>query len=103
MREPFEVLVSPVVTEKSTRQTDEENVYTFIVACDANKHEIGRAVAKIWDVDVVDVRTVNYRGKLRRSLMGRMSQNSNIGRSPSFKKAYVTLAEGHHIEFYEVG
>jgi ribosomal protein L23 len=54
-------------------------------------------------VKVRDVRTVNYRGKARRSLMGRQAANRKIGRRPSFKKAFVKLAEGDQIEFYEAG
>lgn len=103
MREPYEVIIQPVITEKSTRQIEEGNVYTFLVAREANKTEIGYAVEKLWDVQVRDVRTVNYRGKARRSLMGRMTANRKIGRRPSFKKAFVKLAEGDQIEFYEAG
>lgn len=103
MREPYEVIIQPVITEKSTRQIEEGNVYTFLVSPEANKHEITNAVQKLWDVSVSDVRTVNYRGKARRSLMGRMSKNRDIGRRPSFKKAFVKLVEGDHIEFYEAG
>ena len=103
MREPYDVIIKPVITEQSTRQVEERNVYTFLVARKANKHEIGRAVEKLWDVNVKQVRTVNYRGKLRRSLMGKMSRSSDIGRRPSFKKAFVKLASGDHIEFYEAG
>jgi ribosomal protein L23 len=44
-----------------------------------------------------------YAGKARRSLMGQMARTRFVGRRPSFKKALVTLAEGDHIEFYEVG
>ena len=58
---------------------------------------------KLWDVRVTSVRTMNYAGKARRSLMGRMTGNRNIGRRPAYKKALVTLVEGDHIEFYEVG
>ena len=103
MREPYDVIIKPVITEKSTRQIEEGNVYTFLVAREANKHEIGHAVEKLWDVRVSDVRTVNYRGKARRSLMGRMTANRQIGRRASFKKAFVKLAEGERIEFYEAG
>jgi hypothetical protein len=46
---------------------------------------------------------VNYRGKARRSLMGRMAQSRQMGKRPSFKKAFVKLAEGEQIEFYEAG
>ena len=52
---------------------------------------------------VSDVRTMQYRGKAKRALMGRLSRNPKVGRRPAFKKAVVQLAEGDHIEFYEVG
>ena len=103
MREGFDVLVQPVVTEKTTAQIEEDNVYTFIVNKGANKHEIARAVEKMWDVTVKDVRTMRYAGKARRSSLGRMSRNTSPGKRPSFKKAMVQLAEGEHIELYEVG
>jgi large subunit ribosomal protein L23 len=103
MREGFEVLIQPVITEKSTVQTEEENIYTFLVNPRANKHEIARAVEQHWDVTVLDVRTMRYGGKLKRSILGRIHQNWSLGRRPAFKKALVKLAEGDHIEFYEVG
>jgi large subunit ribosomal protein L23 len=103
MRELHDVLVRPVVTEKTTGQIEEKNVYTFIVNKDANKHEIARAVEKMWEVTVLDVRTMRYSGKAKRSILGRIHKNWALGRRPSFKKAVVQLAEGDHIEFYEVG
>ncbi len=103
MREPHKVIIRPVVTEKSTRQGDEENVYAFIVAKDANKIDIARAVQSLWDVKVLDVRTMRYAGKARRSFRGRMNKNWNVGKTPSFKKALVKLAEGDSIELYEAG
>lgn len=104
MRDPREVIVSPMVTEKSTRKLEAQNVYTFLVDEAANKIEIKSAVERLWDVDVLNVRTMRYPGKARRSMMGRMSRNTGqIGRRPSFKKALVVLAEGDHIEFYELG
>ncbi|MDT8369049.1 MAG: 50S ribosomal protein L23 [Longimicrobiales bacterium] len=103
MRNHFDVIVRPVVTEKSARDIEERNVYTFIVATAANKIEIGQAVEKIWDVSVESVRTMRYPGKVRRAFLGRMSRERNAGRRPAWKKAMVTLAEGDHIEFYEVG
>jgi large subunit ribosomal protein L23 len=103
MRDLAEVLVRPVVTEKTTEQIENENVYTFIVNKNANKHEIARAIEKAWDVTVLDVRTMRYAGKTKRSILGRIHKNWELGRRPSFKKAVVQLAEGDHIEFYEVG
>ena len=103
MSDVYDVIYAPVVTEKSAQAIEEDNVYTFIVNRRANKIEILRAVEGIWDVKVSDVRTMRYSGKLKRSLMGRLSQSSKIGRRPAFKKAIVQLAEGDSIEFYEVG
>ena len=103
MSDVYDVIYAPVVTEKSADAIENDNVYTFIVDRKANKIEISRAIESIWDVKVSDVRTMRYSGKVKRALMGRLSQNSNIGRRPAFKKAIVQLAEGDHIEFYEVG
>lgn len=103
MREPHDVIISPVVTEKTAEQMEQLSLYTFIVAEDANKIEIGHAVEKLWDVNVTDVRTMRYPGKARRSFLGRMAKNWQKGRRASFKKAVVQLAAGEHIELYEVG
>ncbi|HEY8484514.1 MAG TPA: 50S ribosomal protein L23 [Longimicrobiales bacterium] len=94
MREPREVIIRPVVTEASTELAEERGAYTFIVAKDANKLEIRNAVSKLFGVTVKSVRTMNYRGKVRR--LGR-----NVGRRPDYKKAVVTLAEGERIDVYE--
>ena len=103
MSDVYDVIYAPVVTEKSAEAIENDNVYTFIVDRKANKIEISRAIEGIWDVKVSDVRTMQYRGKAKRALMGRLSRSSKIGRRPAFKKAVVQLAEGDHIEFYEVG
>ena len=103
MSNVYSVIQAPVVTEKSADAIENENVYTFIVDRNANKIEISRAIESLWDVKVTDVRTMQYRGKAKRAMMGRLSKNPKIGRRPAFKKAVVQLAEGDHIEFYEVG
>lgn len=102
MREPWDVIVRPVITEK-TMSESEGGVYTFIVSPVANKHEIAHAVEKLWDVRVEDVRTMRYSGKNKRALLGRMVKNWSVGRRPSYKKAVVRVAEGSHIELYELG
>jgi len=94
MRDPRQVIVRPLMTEKSMRLKEERNAVTFQVAPDANKVEIRQAVEAIFNVKVTDVRTANVRGKLKR--MGRFE-----GRRPSWKKAIVTLAPGHKIELVE--
>jgi large subunit ribosomal protein L23 len=103
MSEPYNVIIAPVVSEKSTRQMEGTNTYTFKVAVGANKLEIAKAVEKLFDVTVTDVRTMNYAGKAKRALMGRMSRSNALGRRAGYKKAVVTLAEGDHIELYELG
>ena len=103
MSDIYDVIYAPVVTEKSAAAIENDNVYTFIVDRKANKIEISRAIEGIWDVMVSDVRTMRYSGKLKRALMGRLSKSQKVGRRAAFKKAIVQLAEGDHIEFYEVG
>ncbi len=102
MREPWDIIIAPVLTEKTTDQM-EASTYTFIVANDANKIEIGHAVEKLWDVNVLGVRTMRYAGKAKRAFMGRMSRGGGMGRRPGYKKAVVKLSEGEHIELYEAG
>ena len=94
MRNINEVLVRPVVTEKSHDQLDRLGAYTFVVAKDANKIEIAQAVEKQFNVKVTDVRTMRYAGKAKR--MGK-----HAGRKASWKKAMVTLAQGDAIELFE--
>ena len=103
MADMYDVILAPVVTEKTSDQMETNNVYTFIVDGAANKIEIGNAIERLWDVTVKDVRTMRYSGKARRSLLGRMSRSQARGRRAGFKKAVVQLAEGDHIELYEVG
>ena len=102
MREAYDVIVSPVVTEKTTEQMA-TNLYTFIVNKRANKHDISRAVEALWDVTVEDVRTMRYPTRAKRAMLGRMAKNWKLGRKPSFKKAVVQLAQDDEIEFYEMG
>ena len=103
MASPYDVILQPVITEKSTDQMEENNVYTLLVAEKATKHQIQQAVETIWDVKVRKVRTMRLAGKYRRGLMGQLARNWNVGRRNDFKKALVNLEEGDHIEFYELG
>lgn len=91
--DPRDVIIRPVVTEKTTRLM-EDNQYTFEVALDANKFQIRDAIEEIFKVTVTDVSTQRVRGKLKRQ--GRFE-----GRRPDRKKAIVTLAEGDRIEIFE--
>jgi len=94
MRDPKQVIVRPVVTERSTELADDRGAYTFIVNKDANKIEIKKAVESLFDVKVKTVRTANYRGKWRRV-------GQAYGQKAAYKKAVVTLAEGQRIDVYE--
>lgn len=95
MREPYEILRQPVITEKSMDGIA-LNKYTFEVALDANKIEIANAVETIHNVKVVKVNTVKVKGKTRR--VGRYPQGKTVDR----KKAIVTLAPGQRIaELFE--
>ena len=94
MRDPRDVIVRPVVTERSTELADDRGAYTFIVNKEANKIEIKKAVETLFDVKVKDVRTANYRGKWRRV-------GQAYGQKPAYKKAVVTLVEGQRIDVYE--
>ena len=93
-RDPRNVLVKPLMTEKSMQRKEELNAVTFQVALDANKVEIRQAVEKVFNVKVADVRTASREGKWKR--MGK-----HEGRRPSWKKAVVTLRPGHKIELVE--
>jgi large subunit ribosomal protein L23 len=94
MRDPREVIIRPVVTERSAALQEEARTYTFIVSRESNKRDIRNAVEKLFGVGVEDVRTANYRGKWRR--VGR-----TLGRRPAYKKAIVKLADGDAIDVYE--
>jgi large subunit ribosomal protein L23 len=90
----YEVLLRPIMTEKSMDMSAEINQYTFEVALKANKRQIQEAVEKIFNVTVTDVRTLITKGKNRR--WGR-----NRFQTASRKKAIVTLAAGESITFFE--
>lgn len=91
---PTEVVRGPIVTEKGTLVSELGNQVVLRVHPHANKVEIRQAVESLFGVKVERVRTSRLLGKTRR--VGR-----NMGRRPEWKKAYVTLVEGHRIEFFE--
>jgi large subunit ribosomal protein L23 len=88
------VITAPLITEKGTLVNEQANQFVFRVRAEANKVEIRRAVEMFFKVKVDKVRTTNYLGKPRR--VGR-----TLGRRPRWKKAYVTLARGQRIDFFE--
>jgi large subunit ribosomal protein L23 len=88
------ILVRPVISEKSTLETERNN-YTFVVARDANKLQIKVAVEAQFRVNVLGVRVVNVKPKEKRR--GRRT----LGLVPGWKKAVVTIAAGQKIELFE--
>ncbi|MEM7096371.1 MAG: 50S ribosomal protein L23 [Actinomycetota bacterium] len=96
MKDPRDVIVRPVVSEKSYALL-EDNVYTFEVHPDSSKPEIKDAVESIFGVSVLRVNTMNRKGKRMRN-----RRNNTFGKRPDRKRALVTLAEGDSIELFEV-
>ena len=88
----MKVLVAPIVSEKSTRLADENRQFAFKVVPDASKPEVRKAVELMFDVKVKAVQIANVRGKAKRF-------GQKMGKRSDWKKAYVTLAEGHDINF----
>jgi large subunit ribosomal protein L23 len=94
MRDARDVIIRPVVSEKSYAHYD-DNVYTFIVAEDANKVEIRQAIEAIFNVKVTKVNTLNRAGKRKRN-----RRTGGYGQRAGQKRAIVSLAEGNTIEIF---
>ena len=91
------IIVKPIVTEKMTALTEKLNRYGFRVQPSANKIQIAQAIQEMYNVTVLDVNTMNYRGKNKsRYIKGGMVKGSQS----AFKKAIVTLKAGDVIDFY---
>jgi large subunit ribosomal protein L23 len=88
MKDPYQIIQTILVTEKGTELADTLNQYTFKVARDANKIEVGKAVETLFDVKVGSVNVMNYTGKKKRIRQGQ------AGKRADWKKAIVTLTEG---------
>lgn len=95
LRDPRDVIIEPVVSEKSYDLIDDVNTYTFVVDRGANKTQIKQAVATLFDVRVESVNTMNRKGKVKRT-------GYVVGKRKDTKRALVKLAEGDSIDFFEV-
>ncbi|HHV36949.1 MAG TPA: 50S ribosomal protein L23 [Candidatus Cloacimonetes bacterium] len=95
MIHPRNIVIAPIITEKSSMQIETDNSYSFRVSINANKIEIAKAIEHIFAVKVLAVNTSRMRGKPKR--LGRYS-----GKRPDWKKAIVTLREGDRIADFEV-
>lgn len=94
MMDIYQVIKEPRITEKANIQKEDTNQVTFKVHKKANKVEIRQAVETFFKIKVLEVRTMNVRGKKRR--MGK-----TVGKKSDWKKAVVRLAPGENIEFFE--
>jgi large subunit ribosomal protein L23 len=87
------IIIKPLITEKSTHQQNTRNTYAFQVNPAANKHQIKKAIEELYEVKVLDVRTMNRRGKPRRTKV-KMTTTSD------WKRAVVKLDESSRIELF---
>ena len=92
MKEPFDIIRTVRLTEKSTVLSDKGNKYVFEVNPSANKLEIKQAIESLFQKKVVSVNTANYAGKKKRE------RRPDFGRRPHWKKAIVTLKEGEKLD-----
>jgi large subunit ribosomal protein L23 len=90
----YKVIKRPLITEKANLHKELSNQIALEVDRRANKIEIRRAVETLFKTDVLEVKTLNVQGKMRRV-------GKNVGRRPNWKKAIVRLAPGKRIEFFE--
>jgi len=94
MKSPFDVIRRPLITEKANLDKEKRNNYHFEVPLTVNSQEVKEAVEQVFAVKVECVRTMIVRGKMKR--LGRA-----MGKRPNWKKAIVTLKEGHKIDIFE--
>jgi large subunit ribosomal protein L23 len=91
---PYNVIVKPVLSEKSNDLRENDGKYAFIVRREATKQDVKKAVAAMWDVEVKSVRTLVQRGKIKRRGM-------NLSKPVKTKKAFVTLAGDAKLPLFE--
>jgi large subunit ribosomal protein L23 len=95
MKDPRDIIIEPVISEKSYDLIEYNNTYTFVVDPRSNKTEIKEAIQEIFDVKVTSVNTQNRQGKVKRT-------GWVTGKRKNIKRALVTLAEGESIELFGV-
>jgi len=95
VKDPRDLILEPVVSEKSYDLIEDNNTYTFVVDRRTNKTEIKQAIEAIFSVKVVKVNTINRQGKVKRT-------GWKLGKRPDTKRALVTLAEGEQIDIFGV-
>ncbi|GBD87146.1 50S ribosomal protein L23 [bacterium BMS3Abin03] len=93
-----QILIRPLITEKMSDITVEQNKYGFIVNPRANKIQIAKAVSEKFEVHVIDVKTLNHQGKTKTQFR---KSGRYTGKTAKFKKAIVTLKKGEKIDIFE--
>lgn len=94
-----QITLKPRLSEKTYTQSA-KRVYAFDVPSDVNKHDVGRAVAAQFEVEVSEVNILNRKGKAKRSI-SQGGRRQSKGRDSAIKKAYVTLKKGHELPFFQ--
>jgi len=94
MKDLYAIIRKPIITERSAYLKERGNKIIFQVEVNANKRDIKKAVEKVFNVHVMDVNTLNVKGKVKRF-------GKSFGKRPDWKKAIVTLKEGDKIELLE--
>ena len=100
MKNAREIIIAPLFTEKTSALKADKNVYAFEVSINANKIEIKQAIEKIFEVDVLTVNTIKYKGKPR--TVGLKRRRAYGGYRADWKKALVTLKSGQSIADFEI-
>jgi len=95
MKTAHDIILAPVISEKSYDLIEFHNTYTFEVDPRSDKEQIRRAVEQVFDVKVLRVNTMNRKGKVKRT-------GYKLGRRRNVKRAVVTLAEGDQIDLFGV-
>ncbi|MBN2723648.1 MAG: 50S ribosomal protein L23 [Deltaproteobacteria bacterium] len=93
-----DIIIRPIMTEKAVNMQDNERKYVFEVSMDANKIQIRNAVEKLFDVSVM---AVNVQRNMGRYIIRRVKRSRVMGKKANWKKAVVTLKEGHEINFFK--
>ncbi len=94
MNDPYAIIKTVILSEKSNTLTEEKNKYTFKVSKNATKVDVSQAVKAIWGVKTVSVNTINCKGKAKRQ------RTKNAGTTAAYKKAIVTLKAEDSIDIY---
>lgn len=94
MAQMTDIILKPIITEKTSIDTEKNNRYGFIVQLRTNKNQIKEAVEKLYDVKVLNIKTSVLPGKVKRT-------GKSVKKSSKTKKAFVQLKEGQRIEFFK--